>query len=138
MGEATEKKVKGKTEEFYLDNYPGTGLVEGSLTHVSADEIEDMLGEEIAGVEVDADRMAELQRIVPKGEKRVMLRECAESGGTFFVATSDIHQCRYAPAVRAEKAKAKSAERRKARRVAEKAELKALRSENETLKAQTA
>ena len=134
-----EPKMKGKSEAYYLETHADTGLVEGSLIQVEHDEIDSMLGETLpCGHEIDESDLVEFKRIVPKGEKRLMQRECLETGDLFFLATSDIHQCRFSPTVRAEKAKEKSKARRSEKRKAEKAELKALRRENATLKGEDA
>ena len=132
--EKKEPKRKGKGEDYYLETYPGTGLVEGSLVDIEHDEMPEAGDILESGHEVtDADR-SQFERIVPKGQKALMQRECSETGETFWLATSDVHQCRFSVEVRAKKAKEKSKARRATKRADEKAELKALRKENATLK----
>ena len=141
MSDETKKepKMKGKSEAYYLETHVDTGLVEGSLIQVEHDEIDAMLGETLeCGHEISESDLVEFKRIVPKGEKRLMLRECQDTGDVFFLATSDIHQCRFSPTVRAAKAKEKSKARRSEKRKAEKEELKQLRRENATLKGDSA
>ena len=60
-----------------------------------------------------------------------MLRESEETGDLFWLATSDIWQTRYSPAVRKAKQRAKAREGRKARNAT-------LKAENEQLKEQVA
>ena len=119
--------AKQKNEEEIRAQYPD--VVEGSLTHVKKEEIESMLGQEIAGREIDEQAIASLKRIVPKGEKRVVLRPCAETGELFFCATSDLHQSVHSPKVRKDKQRAKAKERKKARNATLKAENEQLRAE---------
>ena len=118
---------KSKSEEYYMDKYPSTGLISGSTLKVEAGV--NQVGKELKNghIVTEADQ-AEISRIVPKGEKVIMQRQCESTGEPFWLATSDVHQTRFSPAVRETKKKEKARERRKTRS-------SNLATENEELKA---
>ncbi len=65
-----------------------------------------------------------------------MQRACSETGDLFWVATSDIHQCRFSRPVREVKRKERAKAKRKVKREAEKARITELEAENESLRQQ--
>ncbi len=127
-------KVKGKSEDYYLEEYADTGLVEGTLILVDPTEMPSVGDELPNGEEITEEDLVEMRRIVTKTPKKLMQRECADSGEVFWLATSDIHQCRYAPSVREVKRKEKAKAKRKAKRDTEKQRIAELEAENEELR----
>ena len=127
------KKSTRNGEEYFIEKYAGMGLVQGSLVIVDKDIMHvPQVGEKLpCGYTVTEADVETFNRIVPKGVKQVMLRECQETGDMFWLATSDIWQTRYSPAVRKAKQREKAREGRKARNAT-------LKAENEQLKAQVA
>lgn len=92
--EPKQRKSKRKTEEEIRADYPD--VVEGSVQFVPKDVAEDHVLAKWAG-------------------KQVCQRPCERSGKLFWLATSDLHQTRFHPDVRAdvrkERAMAKRAEK---------------------------
>ena len=132
--EKAAAKAKGNDEAYYLGKYPNTGLIVGSLVIVSRDSGKDdptpKVGDTLpSGYVITDEDHAEWDRIVPKGTKRLLLRECQDSGTPFWVATSDVHQTMFGPSVRKAKQRAKARDGRKARNTALKAEVEQLRAQ---------
>lgn len=135
-GQEAVVKIKGNSEEYYLEKHPDTGLVTGTLILVDPTAYPEVGSELPNGEELTEADLVQMRRIVTKTPKKLMQRACADSGEVFWLATSDVHQCFFAPEVREAKRKERQKEKRKDKRDAEKARIAELEAENATLKEQ--